>query len=527
MLTHSNDRGHRTRLSGPTTRLSLLGQVWRHRTLFVAVFCVVFGLAVVALIVLPVRFVATGAVIFAEQEPGISNTSAAWAQKIGDPADLESQLLVVRSPRVLRLAMAAPGVRDAVLEECRHSAARGGLGLLLGGASSCDKLEADSDALVDYVQSRYIVGAVGRSRVINISYQSPLADVARTMANALVTAFLDDQRANISTGREVAAAWLWREAEQLNTALRDEDARIQAYRREKGLMRGTYAPITSERLTSISQQLSAAEAARSEAAARLQEIKTDQARGSADSPSVLASRSVADLKQQISTSTAQLAMASESLGPMHPTRRALQREYDGLQQRLAREIASVAASAQKIYIAADSLVTSLKQQMEAAKAEVATATADEASIESMVRSAEIKRQQYSELYKRASELETERRVLLGSTRLVNLAELPNKPFFPKRVPFLAAGLTFGFMLAFAAVLLRERSSRGAPGASGFAWSTTFPKSGTHEFTLAKGRPLFVPSPESKKRRGNTSRGFFSSLRTDLPIGATLKQGGAN
>jgi Mrp family chromosome partitioning ATPase len=94
--------------------------------------------------------------------------------------------------------------------------------------------------------------------------------------------------------------------------------------------------------------------------------------------------------------------------------------------------------------------------MDAVKAEVGSATSDEASIESMVRSTEIKRQQYADLYKRASELETERRVLIGNTRLVSLAELPAKPFFPKKIPFLAAGGTLGLLLALVAAFFGDR-----------------------------------------------------------------------
>jgi succinoglycan biosynthesis transport protein ExoP len=70
---------------------------------------------------------------------------------------------------------------------------------------------------------------------------------------------------------------------------------------------------------------------------------------------------------------------------------------------------------------------------------------------------EIKRQQYSDLYKRASELETERRVLIGNTRLVSLAELPAKPFFPKKIPFIAAGATLGLLLAIVAAFFGDRA----------------------------------------------------------------------
>ncbi|MET0220180.1 MAG: lipopolysaccharide biosynthesis protein [Tardiphaga sp.] len=419
--------------------------VWRHRSLLAGVFFGVLALTAVALVVLPVRYLATGSVIVAEQEPSNTNASAAWAQKIGDPADVESQLLIARSPRVMRLALQAPEVAAAAIAECH----------VRSSASTCEKLQSDSGALIDYVSGNYAIGAVGRSRVINISYTSPMPDVAQQMANALTNAFLDEQRSSAAANREVAASYLWKEAKQLDADVREADAKIQAFRRTKGLMRGSLAPISSERLTSISQQLSTAESARADALARLQEIKANQAKA-VDSPSVQSNRSIADLKQQLTVVSAQLASQANVLGPRHPSLRALEQEQSAIKDRLNGEVASIAVSAQKTYDANDALVKSLTRQLETAKAEVGSATSDEASIEGMVRSTEIKRQQYADLYKRASELETERRVLIGSTRLVSLAELPAKPFFPKKIPFLAAGATLGLLLGLAAAFFGDR-----------------------------------------------------------------------
>jgi len=487
-------------------RTGLLVRVWRRRSLFALVFCTVMGIAVAALLLLPVRYLATGSIIVAEQEPGIHSSSEAWTQKLGDPADLESQLLVIRSPRMLRLAMASPGAIEAVQEECRYSRAHGLMGWLARLlTASCDKLKPDSNALIEYVDGRYRVGAVGRSRVFSISYLSPLPGVARKLANVLTTVFLDDQRANASTGREAAAGWLWKELRQLDSEVREQDAKIQAFRRDKGLTRGTYAPISSERLTSMSQQLSAAEAARAEAAARLKEIATDPA----NAPVVLASRTIADLKLQISAASAQLASTANVLGPRHPALRALQQERDTLQQRLDREVAVIAASAKKNYEAANALAASLKQQMEALKGEFASAAADETSIESMVRSAEIKRQEYADLYKRASELESERRLLIGNTRLVSLAELPTKPFFPRPIPFLAGGFTVATLLAFGAALLRDRSDRSVRASSDLAEMT--------------GAPIFAHLPQVTNGWKPPVLSFFSAQRADIPLTLALKE----
>jgi uncharacterized protein involved in exopolysaccharide biosynthesis/Mrp family chromosome partitioning ATPase len=436
-------------ISESLSGLYSVGKIWRNRRVFAGVFLGIIAATIVALLVLPVRYLATASVIVAEQEPGVANLSPAWAQKIGDPADLESQLLVIRSPRLMRLVMNAPGVIDAVMQECERAR-------LIGSTDSCEKIKSDSTAFIEYVDGHFSVSSAGRSRVINISYQSAIPEVAQKLTNALTTAFLEDQRSEGASSRKVATTWLWQELRQLDDQLRQADEKIQQFRRNKGLMRGANAPITSERLTSIGQQLSLAEAARAEAAARLQEIKSQQAGGLTDAPSVLSSRTIADLKQQLTTVSAQLASATSVLGPRHPSILSLSREQSLIQQRLSDEMQNIAASAQKAYDANDALVSSLKKQMETVKAEAGSATLDEGSIESMVRDTEIKRQQYAELYKKASELETEQRVLQGSTRLVSLAELPNKPFFPKKAPFLAAGSTLALILAIAASLLAER-----------------------------------------------------------------------
>ncbi|MGJ4942082.1 polysaccharide biosynthesis tyrosine autokinase [Bradyrhizobium sp. HKCCYLS1011] len=493
-------------MSDSLSGLATLGSLWRRRRVLGAVAAAVLGLAVLALIVLPVRYLATASVIVAEQEPGAAaSMSPAWAQKVGDPADLESQLLVIRSPRLLRLVMSAPGVIPAVVKECER-------GRWMGGGGSCDKLATDPSAFIDHVDNRFSVASAGRSRVINISYQSSLPETAQTLANALTQVFLDDQRNEGANSREVASSWIWQELKQLDQQLRAADEKIQQFRRTKGLMRGANAPISSERLTSIGQQLSQAEAARAEAAARLQEIKSEQERGPTDAPSVLASRTIADLKQQLTAVSAQLASAATMLGPKHPSILSLSREQAMVQQRLVDEMQTIAASAKKAYDANDALVNSLKKQMDAAKAEAGSATLDEASIESMVRDTEIKRQQYAELYKKASELETERRVLRGSTRLVSLAELPNKPFFPKKIPFLAAGATLALIFGVGAALLADRVAPRASGEAGPAVPEPVQPPARQVAEIARGPAL---APEETARVPDPSAAA-DAQRPDLP-----------
>lgn len=417
---------------------------WRHKWLFLAVVVLTLVAAAAALVVLPVKYVAGGAVIVAEPDPGAVDQKTPVDQRTGDPADLESQLMILRSPRLLRLAAGQPGAKEAIAADCSAS------------ASKCELLTPDSSPLVDYLSARYAIGTAGRSRVIDIAYRSPLPAAAQTLANALINAFLDDQRDSLQDGRESAAKWMWQELAKLDTDIKAQDKQIEAYRAAHGLMRGASAPISSERLTSISQQLAAAQEAKAQADARLRQIRQDQSGSASSSTSVLDNRAIADLKQQIALTRRQLAAATSIYGPRHPQLRVQQDALNALQQQLSFETQKIVQSAQKDYAASADLVTSLQAQMKQATQAASTASSDEASIEAQVRDVGIKRQQYNDLYQKASALESERRSLQGGTRLVSLAELPTKPFFPKKAPFLGGGLLLGMVLGAAAVLLRER-----------------------------------------------------------------------
>jgi capsular exopolysaccharide synthesis family protein len=186
----------------------LLPQIWRRRRVFVAVFLLTLLPALAVLLLFTPVYYAAGTVVIGNQEPVSASASAAWIEKLGDPADLESQLGIIKSRRMLRLALARPGVTEAVIEECRY---RRGIAALLRRGADCSKMTPNSQELVDYAEARYVVRGVGRSRIISIGYESPLPDVAFVMANALIVTYLEDKRAENARAREVTAAWLLKE----------------------------------------------------------------------------------------------------------------------------------------------------------------------------------------------------------------------------------------------------------------------------------------------------------------------------
>ena len=203
-----------TNTTPPEDSVHFAVQLWRRRRFFLLVF-VPLMLAFVALVLLwPASYSTSGAVIIGSPEPSNSPASA-LNEKIGDPADLEGQLLIAKSPRMLRLTLQSPGVAEGVKEECEY---RNSLSYAFA-FQDCGSLKLGSQDLFDYVASRYLVRAEGRSRVISMGYRSPLPEVAFIMTNALLITYLEDQRAENASAREMAATWLLKAGEKFSGGL--------------------------------------------------------------------------------------------------------------------------------------------------------------------------------------------------------------------------------------------------------------------------------------------------------------------
>lgn len=449
-------------LSGPIAepapdvenRPGVISQLWQKRGVVAVTFGATFLLMMVLLFVLPVSYVSTGSVIVADREPLVGSSSPAWVQKIGDPADMESNILLIRSPRLLRMLLNEPGMSDAVLADCQ-AVSRQLLTRLR--PVNCSLLDGDLDAQTNWMLDRVGVGAVGRSRVISISYKSPLPQVSQGLANGIIRTFLDDERNKMLRSRDEAIDWVRSRLAQLNTELRHDEQAIEDFRSSHGLVRGVSGLLTAERLTQAAQRLNEAKSAEADAALRMQE-----ASGGAASRQALESRSISDLKQQLSVARAQAASAAQRLGPKNPDLIAAKRQEAELASALNVEISRIVDSARRNLEAARTRVVAAQNELNQ-RTEAASAAAEaETQTAAMTRELEIKRDSFVDLSRRMSQLETERRLLEPSTQLVNLAELPTRPAFPQKVPFMIGGLTLAAIFAATAGLIAYKPEQGGP-----------------------------------------------------------------
>lgn len=415
------------------------------------VFAVVFGAAVAALVVITPRYLASGTIIVAEPTTAIDAGQPAGADKVGDPADLESQIIVLKSPRVIRLALDKPDVLEAAIADC-HNNAHG----LLGGSAKCPDKGQDPAPLVDQLQQRYSIGAVGRSRVISVNLDSTVPAIGQVLVNGLIEAFLSERAQQFNRSKSDAGGSLQRELDALDKDLRADEEKIRDFRSKNHLARGTVAPISTEKLSALNQSLVQAEAAKAAAYARLQEIDKARQGDLSTNPTIANAPSIANLKQQLVLIDLQIAHDAAHLGPRHPTMVSLGEMRDALLKRMRVEMDSIATTTKASYDAAAALVTQLRGKLSSAATEADSDLDEEANIGDLVRGVEAKKARYAEISRQLTEVQSRKPPFADSTRLVSKAEVPTTPYFPKKVPFLAGGFVIGLMLALAAAVAADR-----------------------------------------------------------------------
>ena len=437
----------------------LLTRLGRRKTWCLLGFSVAVGIIALAFTALPRTYRASAALMVASNEAVLrDDNSSAEEQRLGDPADIESQMLMLRSPRLMGMILDDPKVQDALVADC-EAKQRGTwatkLAAIVLKPPACAGIATDRRAGLGWLESGFSIGPTGRSRVLEVSFVSPVPETSVTVANALIDAYLADDKERKVDTHDNAINWLNSEIARSGQELRAAELGVESYRSQHGIVRGQQASIISERLSSLSQQLAAAQSAYAEALSRL----THSSAADGDSQEVLSNRTVSDLKQQAAQLSERYAELRQRYGESHPALLAATKQINEVNRRLDQESRRVGVSLERDVQAAAARVAELNTEFDKLMRDVGNTGGAEADIAIMVRDVEARREIYVEQLKKVNILQTERRLLTGDARLVNYAEMPDRPWFPKRLPFVAVGTVLASAVGVGVGLLRDRCDR--------------------------------------------------------------------
>ncbi|MDZ4841852.1 MAG: exopolysaccharide transport family protein, partial [Hyphomicrobium aestuarii] len=326
--------------------------------------------------------------------------------------------------------------------------------------------QSEQDRVLEAYFSNLQVFAARESRFIQIRFTSVNPNRAAEIPNAIAEAY----RAQLA-GRQVEETQDVQDAlapklAQLVTDVATAEMLVDQFRGKidafkSGTSGSQQQSLSEQQLGELTNELSRAQAARSEAEARAQSGRELLKGGSGEVlPDVQRSPLIQNLVQQRVRVERQIAELNATLLPGHPRMQQLNADLAGLKKQITAEVAKVVDGlAREAKVAADR-EASINKRLATLKIKVVDKGPDEAKLKGLVADAKSKRDELERLQGQfnANKSRVESKAVPVEAKIVSAATPSSVPVFPKKGPLSGMTALATFVLGLALTVLRGIAS---------------------------------------------------------------------
>lgn len=377
-----------------------------------------------------------------------------------DAEAVQSQVQVIMSRDLAREAIK----RIGLVGNPEFDSGAGALGALrkvavMVGLGSHPADRSPEERVLEKYFDRLLVYPVGRSRIVAIEFTSQDRALAARAANTIAETYLEFQEAAKQDNARSASAWLSTTIEPLRKRAAEADAKVEAFRAKNGLFAGpNNTTITSQQLSDLSTQLSAARSQQAEAQAKAGLIRDAIKQGRTfEIPDVANNELIRRLIEQRVNLRAQIAAESRSLLPEHPRIKELNAQLADLEGQLRAAAERTVRTLENEAKIAGQRVESFQAALDGQKKNVASANDSEVQLRALELEARTLREQleqYMQRYREAVARDT-LNATPADARIISRAVEPTDPSFPKKLPIVLVSTLATFLIALATIVTRE------------------------------------------------------------------------
>lgn len=311
--------------------------------------------------------------------------------------------------------------------------------------------------VVDDVLHNLTAARVGTTYVVNIAFRSMVPSKAARIADAFADQYI---RSSVNTKTSAAAQQsvvLDKRLADLGAEVRAADAQVAQYRARAGIVQGgANGTITDQQVGPLSIQLATAESEAAAARATLDAARSQTARGGQDAVSgVLSSAVIADLRRQRAEVLREKAQVDSRYGPLHPETLRVTQQLVGLDRQISDESQRIVSGLDSTSKAAAARAGSLRGDLARLRSQQAGNTVAAVTAESLERQAEAKRTVYNQLAQAAQQISQQEHGTESLGHIIQRADVPITPTFPKRSMFALLGLILGLIAGVAVAVLLD------------------------------------------------------------------------
>jgi polysaccharide biosynthesis transport protein len=323
------------------------------------------------------------------------------------------------------------------------------------GVTPKEPVEAFKDALTEAGKSM-VVRLIPNTRIIEISCDSTIPDVAASYVNAIASEYGYQSVQSRTRNAQTTSQWLAGQLEETKTRLEEAEGKLQEFVRKSGnLFASEQETLSSTKLKQLQVELAAAQTDRINKQTLYQ---ASLSRPVESFPAELSAR-VNEYNAEITKLQGQLAELNTTLMPGHYKVQQVKSQIAELEQARDRERKNILTRIQGDYEAAVSREKLLANAYSAQAGAVSGEADKAAQYGSLKREVEILRQQLNNLLQQSNQTAIASAVPVTSSRVVDPGRPPIEPTGPKLWLHLAGGLALGAVFGYVGAMLRESSRR--------------------------------------------------------------------
>jgi uncharacterized protein involved in exopolysaccharide biosynthesis/Mrp family chromosome partitioning ATPase len=370
---------------------------------------------------------------------------------------VESQLKIITSGEVLSRVVDQMGLRDDP-EFNGHGGLIARVKAMFGFGQSSNNLELEA---LRHLRLTTSAKRNERSFVIDISVSAHTAQRATDLANAVASAYLEEQtNSNANFNRRISEA-ITSQLERMRDAVSHSEQAIAAYKIANNLIGTRDRLVTGQELDEANTQLTNAKTKLTEAQARVKLIESIES-GSASLeslPEAIQSGTITQLRARAADVSREEAQLAQVVGPNHPALQQARAQVRDTQAAIKSEVKLIAQAVRNVAISERINVQNLQARFDSLKVLAQTNEKAIVPLRELERKADSNRQVYETFLAKAKAASEQQVIDNTNIRQISRAVPPDRQSWPPTIGVMAGalfgGIFFGIMLA----LLRDAVGR--------------------------------------------------------------------
>lgn len=388
-----------------------------------------------------------------------------------DEASILSQVELLKSDRIARaVADKLDLVDNKMFMQAKASPLALGIGAVKtlvdfrrwfsvdASADNRERLLGEAAALLS---SNLDVSRVGRTYVLSVSFTSPDAGLAATIARQYGEAYLDDQLNSKYEATRRAGDWLQQRIAELKQKSLDTDLAVQKFKQDHQLISTEGSLLSDQQLTQTNAQLIIAQSNLATANAKYSSIKSIIDSGDINSAVTdsLANQVINTLRGKFVEASKLESDIARRLGPDHIRAQQLRADMKEYQNLIFAELGRIAQSYQVEAQVAQERVVALSAQLRTATHVSLAANDAQVQLRELEREAETYKKLYENFLQKYQESVQQQSFPVTEARVISQASVADSPSKPKKPLVLFASLVIGLLAGIGIGAFREYRDR--------------------------------------------------------------------